>query len=289
MVRALGWSSDIFDPTDPGRLCRGRERWIESFPAEAGTELFRVVVSGAAFSDDSARDAERGLSCSGVSPERVVRALFPKQTLLAWCEEGHPLHVPEGAIGVEDYDLRRPGGPLREWSARWVLPCAGPEDVARALAAGADCFTVHAGPLAELLQDDGAPAEPLREAIFLLTGSRNIGSPSRRFQPVAIVDVLDQADALILVHDDKHTPCLGVYTREEIDPHELFDQLVEGTGSIAVPFAIPPMLARWDRALWELRQDWDESLQGDFPVPPAAEGSWGWNRRRRPRDLDDEE
>lgn len=289
MVRALGWSSDIFDPTDPGRLCRGRERWIESYPADAGPELFRVVVSGAAFSDDSARDAERGLSCSGVAPEAVLRAIFPDQVLLAWCEEGHPLRVPEGAIGVEDYDLCRPGGPLRQWAARWILPCASADDLARALAAGADCLTVHDGPLDELLGDDGAPHEALRQAVFLLTGSRNPGPPTRRFQPVAIVDVLRLAQALVLVHDDKHASCLGVYTQDEIDPGDLFDRLVDGTGAIAVPFAIPPMLARWDRALWELRQDWDETVQGDFPVPPAPEGSWGWNRRRRPRAGDGEE
>ena len=31
MVHALGYSIDTFDPADPGRLCRGREQWIESY------------------------------------------------------------------------------------------------------------------------------------------------------------------------------------------------------------------------------------------------------------------
>ena len=32
MVRALGYSLSAFDPSDPGRLCRGRERWVEAYP-----------------------------------------------------------------------------------------------------------------------------------------------------------------------------------------------------------------------------------------------------------------
>ena len=44
-------------------------------------------------------------------------------------------------------------------------------------------------------------------------------------------------------------------------------------------FAIPPMLARWDRALWELRQDWDEATRGEYPVPPAHGDSPSWGRR----------
>lgn len=288
MVHALGWSSDFFDPTDPGRLCRGRERWIESFDIDEPPEMFRVVVSGAAFSDDSARDAERGLACSGVSPERVIDALFGGQTLLAWCEEGHPLTVPEGAVAVEEYDLRRAGASLQSWAVRWTLRCESQEDVVRALAAGADCITVHAD-TDGLLDDDGAPRSELRDAIFLLCASRHTGQPVRLFQPVAILDVLESSDVLILAHRDKHAPCLGIYTINELDPGSVLDALVEGSGTLSVPFAIPPMLARWDRALWELRQDWDEDMQGEFPVPPAPEGSWGWGRRRRRRDDSTEE
>ena len=50
---------------------------------------------------------------------------------------------------------------------------------------------------------------------------------------------------------------------------------------LLVPFAIPPMLARWDRALWELRQQWDAEHWGNFrflrrldpePEPEPAKG-----------------
>lgn len=278
MARALGWSCDLFDPTDPGRLCRGRERWIESYPASDFPEMFRIMVSGASFSDDSARDAERGLACCGVQPWQVIEALFGGSTLLAWCEEGLARLVPEGVIFEEELEVRRPGGPLVVGAVRWVLPCAGPEDVQRALAAGADIFTVHGE---SPLDSEGHLQADLVDAVFLLSSFRQPGNPTRRFQPVAIPEVLAQADALVLVHEDKHAPCLGIYSIPEIDPNLVFDQLVEGTDTLSVPFAIPPMLARWDRALWELHQDWDEDLQGPFPVPPAASGGWGWSRRRR--------
>ena len=44
----------------------------------------------------------------------------------------------------------------------------------------------------------------------------------------------------------------------------------EDNPPLLVPFAIPPMLARWDRALSELRETWDVDSMGDFPVPVAA-------------------
>lgn len=290
MIRAIGWSNDPFSPAEPGRLCRGRERWIESFKLEDPPELHRVVASGAAFTDDSARDAERGLLCSGVHLHQVIDALFGEQVLIAWCEEGHPLKIPEGAIGVEEYDLRRPGGPLFRWTVRWLRVCETAEQLEEALDAGAECVTVHDADHPGL--DDGAPVEALRDAIFLLTGSRHHGQPVRRFQPGAIAVALEHCTTLVLVHQDKHAPCLGIYSPAPLDVDDTMTSLAAGADALAVPFAIPPMLARWDRALWELRQDWDEDDQGEFPVPPAPEGSWGWGRRRKKRrggSGDDEE
>ena len=282
MIHALGWSSDEFLPNDPGRLCRGRERWIESYPVDAPPALWRTVVSGAAFSDDSARDALRGLDHSGLDPAEVILALAAGRTLFAWCEEGHVLKIPAGAVAVEEYELRRPAGALLRWSARWVLVCASAEDLRRALAGGADCFTLH---------DEDHPAvdsrgvlrPALQDAVFLVCGSRNDGQPERRFQPVALVDALAHSAGLILIHLDKHSTCVGLYTAAEHDVSDLLQDLIGEREVLPVPFAIPPMLARWDRAIWELRQDWDEEAEGEFPVPPAPESSWGWGRRRRRR------
>ena len=61
---------------------------------------------------------------------------------------------------------------------------------------------------------------------------------------------------------------LGVYRNGEHNFAEAFTTIeTEDAKPLFVPFAIPPMLARWDRALWDLRQDWDAELRGEFPVP----------------------
>lgn len=121
--------------------------------------------------------------------------------------------------------------------------------------------------------------EPLSQGLYLLTGQRQDGHPSRLFQASALVPLLDLTEAVALVHLDKHAPCIGVYTRQERDESGVLEGLAKKRGSLGVQFAIPPMLARWDRALWELRQDWDEAGRGEYPVPPARGGSPSWGRR----------
>jgi hypothetical protein len=154
------------------------------------------------------------------------------------------------------------------------MQCSGPAEVEQAIAAGADVLTV--------LRPDATPADPhsahgvlfeaLRRGVFLLSGYRQDGPPDRRFQAAALPDLLDDCAAVVLVH-------LGVYCRDDIDPGEALDEIVVQRDVLSVPFAIPPMLARWDRALWELRQDWDAGEQGPFPVPAAPERSSAWMRR----------
>lgn len=273
MVRALGYSFDEFSPAEPGRLCRGRERWIDPLPLEEAPVLQRVVVSGAAFSDESAADAQRGLRFSGLNAGEVIASLFPGRNVLAFAEDAHPGQVPEGATDLEHYELTRVGGPLRIWRSRWRLPCPDAATMESAVAAGADVLLI-------LGQRGGrsaarAAVEPLApstdEAVFLLTGFRQEGAPARHFQSGAIGAVLEQAHALVLVHQDKHAYALGAYTRDRLTCKDTLERLARARGALPVPFAIPPMLARWDRALWELRQGWDDRLLGEFPVPPTPE------------------
>ncbi len=297
MVRALGYSISEFDPADPGRLCRGRERWIDSFPIEEGSRLHRVSVSGATFSDDSARDARRGLRFSGVNPGAAIFGLFPGKVVVAWCEDGHPRLVPEDAEGTEYYTLQETGGALRTWRCRWAMVCDDADKVDEAIAAGADVVMILddlpesadglAAPLDAPLADghldpqqEGGLPEEFRSILFLLSGHRVAGSPVRSFQAAAIPDVLKMCDALVLVHLDKHAACLGIYTTEALNGVEaVLQHMGRQAGALIVPFAIPPMLARWDRALWEVRQDWDEATLGEYPVPPATDGAGGWARR----------
>ncbi len=292
MIFALGYAEDDFDARSPGHLCRGRERWIEYegvLPTDGEMDpIYRTVVSGAAFSDDSARDAQRGIQHSTIPLPDLLSTLLDGASLLAYCEEGHPRMVPEGAIGLEPHTVGRPGGPLRQWVCRWVLPCEGVEDIARATEAGADVLLVGAKaakgpapiqgtpqipPVADAPVPVPAPisAEALA-ALFLLTGFRSNGRPTRRFQPAGIPGVLQHAQAVVLLHLDKHGPCAGIYSRNPVGARERLRGL-QGNGQpiLVVPFAIPPMLARWDRALWELRQGWDSATYGEFPVPPSPD------------------
>jgi hypothetical protein len=297
MVRALGYSNSPFDPADPGRLCRGRERWIDSFDRDAPVRLHRMVVSGAQFSDDSARDAFRGLSFSGLTATEVMAVLFPGKHVVACSEDAHPRQLPEAAQGVEHYELRRPGGPLARWAVRWSMPCSGPNQVDHAIAAGADVLLVLDAPpahddtpspvvLAPLADGHldpphtGGLPDDLRSRVFLLSGYRMQGPPERQFQAAALPDLLEHCAAVVLVHEDKHSSCLGVYTAEPMQGIDApLVAAAESVECLPVPFAIPPMLARWDRALWELRQDWDEESRGEYPVPPASDPSHGWSRR----------
>jgi hypothetical protein len=168
-VNALGYCEDVFNPSDPGRLCRGRERWIESYPSEEKQPIRRVVISGAAFSDDSAGDARRGLCYSGSSAAESIHALFGDKTLTAWAEEAPPSAVPAEATAVETYTVTQPGGPLRRWAARWSLDCGDAASIDAALDAGADVIVVRAGgedeapPLGPALDPNQAPVPPLAD------------------------------------------------------------------------------------------------------------------------------
>jgi hypothetical protein len=310
-TNALGYCEDIFNPLEPGRLCRGRERWIESELKEPHT-LHRVVISGAVFSDESANDARRGLLFSGLSLGEVVAALYSRRKLHAWAEEASPTQVPDDASAVEPYTIGRPGGPLRRWAVRWTKPVIGAAAVEAVVAAGADVLVVprrgamDPDPVAPRLSDDDLELPPdfddperppaqlgegLRQRLYRLTGFRDGVQPGRRFQPGVLPELLQHVEAIILIHQDKHSPCIGIYSLTPMEPAKALEAACRKRGVLAVPFAIPPMLARWDRALWELRQEWDADTRGEFPVHLAPEGVHSWGRRhgRRRRSSSEEE
>ncbi len=290
MVQAIGYVTETFDPATPGRLCRGRERWIEyetMGPADECEGLHRVILSGATFSDDRARDARRGLNFGPIEMWPLLQLLLGDGMLIAYCEEGHPHEIPESAANIEHHTVARPGGSLREWRVRWHVQVTDETVLKEALDAGADVFFTisaaseepaknsHESPIIPPVADAnlGLPShvsEPLAQALFLLTGFRCEGRPNRYFQPWGVPAVLEHAQTVALMHRDKHGPALGVYRSSEFDIGSMFSEVqVDGSTPLLVPFAIPPMLARWDRALWELRQSWDATQSGEFPVPAA--------------------
>jgi hypothetical protein len=173
--------------------------------------------------------------------------------------------------------------------------CETPDAIDHAVDCGADVF---------LLASDVAPSdvgtargslppeadepeaakglpEGVRELLFLLMGFRQMRFPTRRFQPAALPDMLGHLSQVILVHQDKHAPCLALYREGPFERPERLSDLAIDVGALPVPFAIPPMLARWDRALWELRQEWHEVEQGEFPVPASPDDAPSWGRARQ--------
>lgn len=266
MVHALGYCQSRFDPASPGRLCRGRERWVEGYAVEPPVEMHRLVLSGACFSDDTARDALRGLGYSGLGTFGLLEALFPGQPLLAFCEQGEPGCVPAGAVLAEPFVQPRQGGRRMDPCVRWRVPIppgAGAEILPGGEVRSADGFVPRVDPL---------PAA-LEEALYLLTafGERMV-FPQRRFQPSALADVLAVCPWIACLHLDKHGDALAIYSREPLDVEDALGGLCAGRNVLLVPFSIPPMLARWDRAVYELRLSWDRS-GGEFPVPPGDVGS----------------
>lgn len=285
MVRAFGYCNDTFDPTNPGRLCRGRERWVEGLPDSPGGRLHRTVCSGAIFSDDSARDARRGLVHGGVSAGTLLEALFPRQPILGFCEAGDPRALPPERLLEEDWTRAIAGGLRSAPAVRWIARARGAEIDAwiEGERDGLAC------PRADGFVIGGNPAKPgLVEALYRLVGHGDPDDrPARLYCPTAIPDVLEHAKALVLLHLDKHAPAVAIYTREPLDSDGLLDLTARAAGAFPVPFAIPPMLARWDRALYELRMDWDPEHDGEFPVPPADDAGGRWSSRRR--QLEEEE
>jgi hypothetical protein len=266
MVRALGYSENPFDVRDPGRLCRGRERWIEPYdaPDAAVAPLVRTVVSGAAFTDDTAADARRATDASGVGLAAVIEALFPDAPLLAFMEDGHPADIPDTAEHVEAYEGYRSGGRQELGLVRWTARIRGREAVASILG---DLPDERIRGFAVLPAKGKVDEDALRDALFHLVGFSTLDSPPARFQPMALPDVLALVPAVVLFHRDKHGPAVAVYSREPVPDlvGRLTAAAAEAQDVLLVPFAIPPMLARWDRALHELRAGW--AGPGAFPVP----------------------
>jgi hypothetical protein len=279
MIRAFGYCTDTLDTAAPNRLCRGRERWLEGIPESRRETVFRTVLSGASFTDDSARDALRGFRFAELPAGPLLAQLFPGGRIWAFCNAGDPLCLPDELALEEDWTLSLAGGLRTRPAVRWVAPA--PEGAIDGLVAGeidglavprADGFVVL----------DGPPTEALHVALYQLCGFGSAEQvPAELYAATAIPAVLDAAGALVLLHLDKHGPALAIYTREPLDAEAAIRQAAADGGCLAVPFAIPPMLARWDRALYELRLDWDTARFGEFPVPPADDAGGRWSARSR--------
>ena len=286
MIAAIGYNTSTFFPDNPDRLCRGRERWIDSQLLETieNEPLHRVVISGACFQDDSARNALRGIRCADISHGDLLRSLFVTADIVGWAEDADPTKIPGSATGVELAQRNVPFGSVGTWFARYELVCDSAEKIETAVTAGVDVFLINPklredeetftnfSELPPLHGEQSLPpvlSDDLRNKLFYLTGSRTGYRSFCRFQAAALPDLLEDCDCVVLLHHDKHDYCFGLYTKNSLQMDELVQSIEERLGLIVVPFSIPPMLARWDRAIWELRRRWDSDKNGSFPIPPS--------------------
>jgi hypothetical protein len=280
MIRAFGWCTELFNPLLPGRLCRGRERWIEGLSETSEMPLlYRTVMSGAIFSDDSARDAQRGFAYAQINAGRLLGAIFPGASIFGSCEHGDPLSLPAKRLLEEDFIRGMWGGSRFVPAVRWVAQ-AKPDEVDIWLAGEQE--GIAAPQVDAFVITRGGMSDKLIEGLFLLTGySEPEDRPARKYSPTALPVLLEEAQAVALLHLDKHSPVLALYTRERLEIEELLHTMAKGAGAFPIPFAIPPMLARWDRALYELRMSWNSAENGEFPVPPAEDSGGRWSMRRK--------
>ncbi|MAA78766.1 MAG: hypothetical protein CL916_05860 [Deltaproteobacteria bacterium] len=262
-VSCFGYSQTVFSTHRPDRLCRGREYWIYQ-PEEVEEEVvFRTVISGTTILDQEIRHLSRGIRCSGHSLGDIVSVLF-SQKIVGWVEEGDPNFIPSSACGVELYRMSRPNAKVNKWCARYEIKIDA-DELDDLVELGMDAWVVNPNKRAKtepVPENRPYPAiideelnhpvlcEELRNAMFWLTGHRNPQNKHACFQPVAIPEVLKYCDALVLLHKDKHDVCLGIYTLDAEFEFSI-DEIQEKLSSLVIPFSIPPMLARWDRALKE--------------------------------------
>lgn len=280
MIRAFGYCTDTFDTGYPGRLCRGRERWIEGLPDTPSAPIFRTVVSGACFSDDSARDALRGFRYAGVPLGKLFAQLFPRAKVYGFCHHGDPLALPPDMVLEEDWRNLRHGGVTESDAVRWIAPMSG-NAADNALVGEIDGLAVPQAEGFVVIKGKGLP-EGLAESLYHLSGFATPNShPAELYAATAIPGVLEHAIALVLLHLDKHAPGIAIYTTDMLDASDVLFDVAKEAGAFPVPFAIPPMLARWDRALYEMRLDWDAETDGEFPVPPADDAGGRWSSRGR--------
>jgi len=281
MPRAVGCSQTLFFSKKIGNLCRGKEWWIETEATPRDNSLHRIIVSGVDLQDERARIAKRGLSYSGTSVADFIHLLSQDQNLVAYVDDAFPSQIPNGSSGVEHYQMSRMGFALNSWFARWELTCNSIESLCDAINKGADLFLLN--PQAPAKEEKSnftgnLPAEyghstektvlneQLKKDVHRLIGGRQHLNAGARFLADALWDVLENCQAVILLHEDKHSRCLGIYSKESLAFVQQIQLYCERSETLFVPFSIPPMLARWDRAIRDLRREWNEEEQGLFPI-----------------------
>ena len=113
MIHALGYCHDTLK-WGSGPSLSGTGTLDSARELDEPQIVHRLVISGAAFTDDSARDAVQGINHSKVDLASIIHLLFPEQKLFAFVEDGHPADIPEDTSELEAYVAYRAGGQQSE-------------------------------------------------------------------------------------------------------------------------------------------------------------------------------
>ena len=284
MTAIIGYFHRDFQTSFPRKLCRRRERWIESPPVDEPSPLIYRLVISAAIRKEGLKRPLYGLEEAEVSVDSLLWHLFQDETISAWTEETPSSLTPRDAAGVEFFEVSRPGVPLRTWFSRWELECRRQMDIRRAINLGSDVFVINPKPRSEgeailpampietpfegpdLVFKDPSFPEKLREGLFFLTGHREGGDSMERYLPAAIDDILAHAEAVVLFHADRDSDCVAIYSKTKLNA--FIERLKSFADAFEFPlseFEVPPMVARWDR-VWRQHQhntDNDEESSED--------------------------
>ena len=286
MISAIGYSKNTFTPFRPQKLGRGKESWLEEIYSEtemvltlmaeqqasADQTLHRTIFSGAQLEEISAKNTDRALTASGVTAGELLFALYPDVELVVCGEEC--LSVPEGAVGVEAYRISETKGSFKAWRYRWSLLCTDANQMDHAISLGGQVVLIdpkrRADESANILASENPPdceqappilSEAAKQALFLMSNGR---AHKAKYRASALPKMLNHASQVALFHNDRNGYALGIYSHQDPEIDTLLEAYASQHSILLVPFVIPPMIARWDRALLELLRAWDK--EEPFPL-----------------------
>lgn len=310
-IVVFGLYEGLLLPHRLGGLCRGKEWWIEGPFLKGKQALHRTVISAAKFMDNDILSSENeyGLDVTELSLPEIMHHVLFNHHVVAVVEDG-PLESPDGAHGRETYTLSRMGVAWRTGFARWEQVCRTVEDFKQALEFGSTVFIIDPKQRSE--EEEWIPSTPidvedkdrpptlreeLRSALQWLLGMRNSQQDSHRYVPQALWEVTEQCAGVLVLHADRHSDCIAVYSAEPLSLGAQIGSLepIQSGAEFVIPCTVPTMLLRWKRALFEACDQWDgpcpESLRALVPVveEPSSEETQQFDGEETPLEEPQEE
>ena len=298
-ILGFGVSSTSFSLTNPQKLARGRESWIEELydihksrrnntanntdnnieSEELYEDIYRLVLCGAKFQNSSAAQSMRGLEQIGIDIGELLFALYADKRLVVYAED--VTQAPIGTTGVEWYRISKPFGVLQIWHCRWEMECHSSEDINRALQMGGSVVVVEPKqrnttyiskgelpPEYESEEQASVLSDFLRQHLYLMHTPK---LQQARYRAREMHYILQDAEAIVLFHKDRNGHACAIYSKKPQDKETVLRNYAEKSKFIYIPFLIPGFLARWDRAIADLYENWNQEIE--FPIP-IVKGRW---------------